>query len=98
MFQTDHAALNVLGVPSLVLWNGMDKYEMLAHRASDTFDSVVEKDLTQGATVVSMTAYAVADSKQPFAAHLSPAGVRSMLEKAGTLFDYDYLKTIGTLP
>ena len=98
MFQTDHAALNVLGVPSLVLWNDVDKYETLAHRASDTFDAVVKKDLTQGATVVTMTVYAVADSEQPFAAHLSIAQVRSMLEKAGTLSEYDYLKTIGTLP
>jgi carboxypeptidase Q len=98
MFQTDHAALNVLGVPSLVLWNDLDKYEALAHRASDTFDAVVRKDLTQGATVVGMTVYAIADSEQPFAAHLSPAEVRSMLEKAGTFSEYDYLKTIGTLP
>jgi len=98
MFQSDHAAFNVLGVPCLVLWNSMDKYETLAHRASDTFDSVVEKDLTQGAAVVSVTAYAIADGEQAFAAHLSSSGVQSMLQHAGTLSDYNYLRTVGTLP
>jgi carboxypeptidase Q len=98
MFQSDHAAFNVLGVPCLVLWNDTDKYDTLAHRASDTFDAVVQKDLTQGAAVVTVTAYAVADGKEPFAAHLSPAEMQSALQKAGTLSDYNYLKSIGTLP
>ncbi len=62
IFQTDHAPFDVLGVPSLVLWTGMDKYGTLHHKASDTFDSVVAKDLTQSATVVTVTAYAIADS------------------------------------
>jgi hypothetical protein len=48
--------------------------------------------------VVTVTAYAVADGKEPFAAHLSPAEMQSALQKAGTLSDYNYLKSIGTLP
>jgi carboxypeptidase Q len=98
IFQTDHAAFDVLGVPSLVLWNGMDKYMTLHHKASDTFDSVVEKDLTQGAAVTAVTAYAIADSKSPFAAHLSPAEVQSLLQKASSLEEYNYLKSSGVLP
>lgn len=98
IFQTDHAAFDVLGVPTLVLWNGMDKYMTLHHKASDTFDSVVEKDLTQGAAVTAVTAYAIADSKDKFAAHLSPAEVQSMLQKASSVDEYNYLKSAGVLP
>jgi carboxypeptidase Q len=98
IFQTDHAAFDVLGVPSLVLWNDMDKYMTLHHKASDTFDSVVEKDLTQGAAVTAVTAFAIADSKDPFAAHLTPKEAQSMLQNAGSLDGYNYLKAAGVLP
>jgi hypothetical protein len=98
IFQTDHAAFDVLGVPSLVLWNDMDKYNTLHHKASDTFDSVVQKDLTQGAAVTAVTAYAIADGRDPFAPHLSPAEVESMLQKSGSIDSYNYLKKNGALP
>jgi carboxypeptidase Q len=98
IFATDHAAFDVLGVPSLVLWNDTDKYSTVHHKASDTFDSVVDKDLTQGAAVIAVTAYAVADSKESFAAHLSPDEVESMLQKSGNLNEYNFLKKLGALP
>ena len=98
IFQTDHAPFDVLGVPSLVLWTGMDKYRTLHHKASDTFDSVVAKDLTQSTAVVTVTAYAIADSSQPFAPHISPAEMQSVLHKAGQLDTYDYLKKSRSLP
>jgi hypothetical protein len=98
IFQTDHAAFDVLGVPTLVLWNSMDKYMTLHHKASDTFDSVIQKDLAQGAAVTAVTAYAIADSRDPFAAHLSPAEVQSMLQKANSVDEYNYLKSAGVLP
>jgi carboxypeptidase Q len=98
LFQTDHAAFDVLGVPSLVLWNDTDKYVTLHHKASDTFDSVVDKDLTQGAAVTAVTAYAIADSREPFASHLSSAEVQAMLQKSGDLDKYNFLKKSGTLP
>jgi hypothetical protein len=97
-FQTDYAAFDVLGVPTLVLWNDMDKYMLLHHKASDTFDSVVEKDLVQGAVVCAVTAYAIADSDAPFAPHLSPADAQAMIKKAGRLDEYNYLKSGGVLP
>jgi hypothetical protein len=97
-FQTDYAAFDALGVPSLVLWNDMDKYMLLHHKASDTFDSVVEKDLVQGALVTAVTAYAIADTESPFARHLSPAEVQSMLKKVERLDEYNYLKSSGVLP
>ena len=80
VFQTDHAPFEFLGVPVLVLWTATDKYMALHHKASDTFDAVVSKDLAQGAAVLALTCYAIADSAQPFAAHLSPAEVRGMAE------------------
>jgi carboxypeptidase Q len=98
IYQTDHAAFDVLGVPSLVLWTEMDKYNTLHHKASDTFDSVVQKDLTQGAAVVAVTAYAVADSKERLAPRLSPAEMELLLKKAGVLDGYSYLKANGNLP
>jgi hypothetical protein len=98
IFQTDHAPFDMLGVPSLVLWNEMNKYFSLHHKASDTFDSVVEKDLAQGAAVTAVTAYAVADSKDSFGAHLSPEEVQAMLKKAGEVEGYTYLKANGVLP
>ena len=98
VFQSDHAPFEFRGVPELVLWTGMDKYDSLHHNASDTFDSVVRKDLTQGAAVIAVTAYAIADSPQSFASHLSPAEVRSMAEKSDNLPALDYFKKIGALP
>lgn len=97
-FQTDYAAFDVLGVPTLVLWNDMDRYMLLHHKASDTFDSVIEKDLVQGATVVAVTAYAIADGEAPFAPHLSPADAQALIKKAGRLDEYNYLKSGGVLP
>jgi hypothetical protein len=98
LFETDHAGFDVLGVPSLVLWNDMDKYDKLHHQASDTFDSVVRGDLTQGATVTAVTAYAVADSSAPLGKHLSPDEVKAMLKKAGNLEEYEFLKSHGSIP
>jgi carboxypeptidase Q len=98
LFETDHAAFDVLGVPSLVLWNDTDKYFKLHHKASDTFDSVVRGELTQDAAVTAVTAYAIADSSQPFAAHLSTDEVRAMLKKSDNLEEYDFLKKNGSLP
>jgi Zn-dependent M28 family amino/carboxypeptidase len=97
-FQTDHAPFEFRGVPELVLWTGVDKYDTLHHKASDTFDSVIQKDLAQGAAVIAVTAYAIADSPQAFAPHLSPMDVRSMAEKSDILSVYDYFKNSGALP
>ena len=96
-FQSDHAPFEFVGVP-MMLWTAADKYDTLVHTAADTFDSVVNKDLTQGAAVMAVTAYGIANSPQPFAPHLSPTEVRSMAEKADNLKELDYFKNIGILP
>jgi len=96
-FQSDHAPFEFLGVPMMMLWTETDKYDNLVHGAADTFDSVVMKDLTQGAAVMAVTAYGIADSAQSFAPHLSATEIRSMAEKSGNLKELDYFKSIGIL-
>lgn len=98
LYETDHAAFDVLGVPSLVLWNDQDVYNTLHHKANDTFDTVIERDLTQGVTMVTVTAYAIADGREPFASHLSPGEMAPLLQKAGALEEYNYLRSVGALP
>jgi carboxypeptidase Q len=98
IFETDHAGFDVSGVPTLVLWNGVDKYFKLHHQASDSFDSVVQPDLTQGVATTAATAYAIADSSEPFAPHDTPAQVEEMLRKAGELDNYKSLKAAGFVP
>ena len=98
LFETDHAGFDVAGVPTLVLWNDVDKYFKLHHQASDTFDSVVQADLTQGVATTAATAYAIADSGQPFAPHLTQPQVDEMLKKAGELDNYKALKAAGFVP
>jgi carboxypeptidase Q len=98
LFETDHAGFDVAGVPTLVLWNGIDKYFKLHHQASDTFDSVVQADLTQGVATTAATAYAIADSAQPFAPHDTPTEVEDMLKKANEYDNYKALKSAGFVP
>src|SRR5271170_433382 len=98
LFETDHAGFDVQGVPTLVLWNGVDKYFRLHHQASDSFDSVIQADLNQGVAVTAATAYAIADSAHPFAPHLTPAEVQTMLKKANELDNYNALKSLSWVP
>jgi len=98
LFETDHAGFDVQGVPTLVLWNGTDKYFRLHHGAADSFDSVVQADLNQTVAVTAATAYAIADSPQPFAPHLDTAGVQEMLKKAKELDNYIALKSLDWVP
>ena len=98
LFETDHAGFDVQGVPTLVLWNGVDKYFKLHHQASDSFDSVVQAELNQGVATTAATAYAIADSAQPFAPHLTPAEVQTMLKKANELDNYIALKSMDWVP
>ena len=98
LFETDHAGFDVAGVPTLVLWNGVDKYFKLHHQASDSFDSVVQSDLTQGVATTAATAYAIADAAQPFAHHDTPAEVEDMLKNVNEYDNYKALKTAGFVP
>ncbi|HEU4635253.1 MAG TPA: M20/M25/M40 family metallo-hydrolase [Edaphobacter sp.] len=98
LFQTDHISFDLLGVPTLVLWNDTDKYFKLHHKASDSFDSVNQADLNQGVATTAATTYAIADSDQPFAPHQSPAQVEDWLRKDSQWDDYQFFKSVGVFP
>ena len=98
LFQTDHISFDLLGVPTLVLWNDTDKYFKLHHKASDSFDSVVQADLNQGVATTAATAYAIADSAQAFAPHYTHAEIEDMLKEAREFDDYQYFKSAGIFP
>jgi hypothetical protein len=91
LFQTDHISFDLLGVPTLVLWNETDK-------ASDSFDAVNQADLNQGVATTAATAYAIADSAKPFAPHQTPAEVEAWLKKASQWDDYQFFKAAGVFP
>ncbi len=98
LFQTDHISFDLLGVPTLVLWNETDKYFKLHHKASDSFDSVNQADLNQGVATTAATAYAIADSAQPFAPHDTPAQTEEWLKKARQWDDYKFFQSAGVFP
>jgi Zn-dependent M28 family amino/carboxypeptidase len=98
LFQTDHISFDVLGVPTLVLWNEVDKYFQLHHKASDSFDLVNQADLNQGVATTAATAYAIADSPQAFAPHDTPTQTEEWLKKTKQWDDYQFFKNAGVLP
>jgi len=98
LFQTDHISFDLLGVPTLVLWNEVDKYFKLHHKASDSFDSVNQADLNQGVATTAATAYAIADSTQPFAPHDTPAQTEEWLKENKQWDDYQFFKKAGIFP
>lgn len=98
LFQTDHISFDLLGVPTLVLWNDVDKYFKLHHKASDSFDSVNQADLNQGVATTAATTYAIADSSQPFAPHDTPAQTEEWLKNAKQWDDYQFFKNAGVFP
>jgi len=98
LFQTDHISFDLLGVPTLVLWNETDKYFKLHHKASDSFDSVNQADLNQGAATTAATAYAIADSDQPFAPHDTPEQIETILKNVRQWDDYQFFKSAGVFP
>jgi hypothetical protein len=98
LFQTDHISFDLLGVPTLVLWNDVDKYFKLHHKASDSFDSVNQADLNQGVATTAATTYAIADASQPLAPHNTPAQTEEWLKKDRQWDDYQFFKSVGIFP
>lgn len=98
LFQTDHISFDLLGVPTLVLWNEVDKYFKLHHKASDSFDSVNQADLNQGVATTAATAYVIADSAQTFAPHDTAAQTEEWLKKNRQWDDYQFFKNAGVFP
>lgn len=86
-FETDEAPFLVQGVPAFVLWTPVDKYFLLHHKPSDTFDKVNERDLNLGAAVVGLTAYAFADAPHELK-HYTAAELEDQLRQIKALTQY----------
>jgi carboxypeptidase Q len=90
-FQTDEAPFLVRGVPSFVLWTPTDKYMLLHHKPSDTFDKVDQRDLNLGVAVVGITAYAFADASTAVP-HLNTTAVENEFKNLKVFEQYQDLQ------
>ena len=89
-FDTDVAAFIVAGVPALNLDVVDDQYDTVVHhKPADTLDKVDVHDLTAGAAMLAVTAYALAETAQPAVPHLSVAQREQLLKRNGAL---DYVR------
>lgn len=85
-FDTDTAAFLVVGVPTLNLDVVDDQYDAVVHhKPADTLDKIDVHDLTAGAAMLAVTAYALADSPGSAAPHLTAEQVKELLKRNGAL-------------
>ena len=81
-YDTDHGPFVLQGIPALDLWVDMSHYMEIHHKSSDTLDKVDGLDFKAGEAIVAVTAYAIAQSETPIAAHIDHAAVGEILNKA----------------
>lgn len=91
-YDTDHGPFLLQGIPALDLWVDMTHYMEIHHKSSDTFDKVDPLEFKDGAAVVAVTAYAIADQLQLIAPHIDHAAVGEIVRKAGL---EDLLQHVG---
>jgi carboxypeptidase Q len=91
-FSTDHGPFLIQGVPSFVLWTPVEKYMLLHHKPSDTFDKVDHRDLNLGAAVVGVTALGFADAPTSLR-HYSAAEVEEQLKKIKAYDEYEDMES-----
>jgi len=85
-FDTDVAAFVVAGVPTLNLAVVDDQYDSVVHhKPADTLDKVDVHDLTAGAAMLAVTAYALADAAEPAVPRLSAPQREQLLKRASAL-------------
>jgi len=70
---TDHASFNDVGIPGLYCIQDPYSYRKTHHSQSDTFDQVVKDDLVQGAQVLAVWAYNVAQLPEMLPRRPAPA-------------------------
>ncbi len=81
-YDTDHGPFVLQGIPALDLWVDMSHYMEIHHKSSDTLDKVDGLDFKAGEAIVAVTAYAIAQSETPIAAHIDHQAVGEILNKA----------------
>jgi carboxypeptidase Q len=84
-FDTDHGFFMLKGVPALDLWVDMEPYEKIHHKAGDTLDKLDRHNLADGAAIVAVTAYAIAERPEPIAPHIEHGAVGEILRKANVM-------------
>ncbi len=90
-FDTDVAGFIVAGVPALNLDVVDDQYDTVVHhKPADTLDKVDVHDLTAGAAMLAVTAYALADTAERAVPRLSVSQREQLLQRNGAL---DYIRT-----
>jgi Zn-dependent M28 family amino/carboxypeptidase len=90
-FDTDVAAFLVAGVPTLNLDVVDDQYDSVVHhKPADTLDKVDVHDLTAGAAMLAVTAYALAETKEAAVPHFTVAQRVQLLRRNGAL---EYVQT-----
>jgi len=70
----------------------MAHYGEVHHKSSDTIDKVDDHNLAEGAAVVAVTGWAIAERSEPIAKHIDHAAVGEILKKANLV---DFLKALG---
>ena len=91
-FDTDHAHFMLDGIPALDLWVDMAHYGEVHHKSSDTIDKVDAHNLANGAAVVAVTAYAIAERNERIAPHIDHKAVGEILKKSNL---EEFLKRMG---
>ena len=91
-FDTDHGHFMLAGIPSLDLWVDMEHYDDVHHKSSDTVDKVVAHNLVAGASVVAITAHALAERLERIAPHIKREATSDLLKKANL---EEFLKAVG---
>ncbi|GAC1655829.1 MAG: hypothetical protein NVS9B15_16740 [Acidobacteriaceae bacterium] len=86
-FDTDDGPFMLEGVPVLNMWVDESKYGEVHHLVGDTFEKVNRHNLDDGAALIAVTAYALADAEKPLGPQLSHAQLEEML-KPGQLGEY----------
>lgn len=81
-YDTDHGPFVLHGIPSLDLWVDLSDYFAIHHKSSDTIDKVDPLDFKAGTAIVAVTAYALAQSDKPIAAHIDHKAVGQILKDA----------------
>jgi carboxypeptidase Q len=81
-YDTDHGPFLLQGIPALDLWVDESHYFEIHHKSSDTLDKVDSLDFKGGEVIVAVTAYAIAQSETPIAAHIDHEAVSEIIKKA----------------
>ncbi|HKW56661.1 MAG TPA: M20/M25/M40 family metallo-hydrolase [Candidatus Acidoferrum sp.] len=82
-FGTDNFDFLLEGVPTLVANQGEANYLPNYHAASDTFDKVDIRELKLQAALAALTAWGIADRKEPLGKRLSRPEIAALLKETG---------------